>query len=274
MAPIHQLDVPRAVDLATIDTRAPDDVKKDAASERLARLDDELKELQELLWGAHTHAVLLVLQGMDAAGKDGTIKQVMGPLNPQGCQVTGFKVPTGEELAHDYLWRVHQRVPPKGTIGIFNRSHYEEVLVVRVHELVPESEWSCRYDDILAFEAMLARQNTIILKFFLHLSRDEQKQRFLEREQDPSKYWKLAAGDWRERELWDRYREAYQDALGRCAAPHAPWIIVPADQKWYRNLVVAEALAEALRPYRDDWLARLEAVGRKAKEELAGVRRE
>lgn len=269
----YLIDQPTKLDLDDFDTRAPERLDRDEAEAETAKLLDELFELQELLWGARTHSVLVVLQGMDAAGKDGTIKSVMGGLNPQGCTVTGFKVPTEEEREHDYLWRIHKATPRRGTIGIFNRSHYECVLVERVHELAPKDEWRARYDDILQFEAMLARQHTIVRKFFLHISKEEQKERFLEREQSPSKYWKLAAGDWRERELWGDYQKAYADAVGKCAQPAAPWIIVPADQKWYRNLVVAEALVDALRPLRDDWMERLEAIGADAKAELEAYRK-
>lgn len=273
MKPPQPIDHPCRVDLDAIDTRAPAHCDRDDTERRTAELLEELFELQALLWGARTHSVLIVFQGMDAAGKDGVIRKVIAAFNPQGCPVHSFKVPTEEEREHDFLWRIHARTPRLGTVAVFNRSHYEDVLVVRVHGLAPEAEWSARYDDINAFEAMLARQHTIILKFFLHISKNEQEERFLAREQDPTKYWKLSAGDWRERERWDDYRRAYEDAIGRCAAKHAPWIVVPADQKWYRDYVVAAAIAAALRPYRDDWLAALEAIGRQAKAELDAMRR-
>ena len=261
------------IDLKDYPTRAPDKVDRDEAEAETEALLAALFELQQLLWGARTHAVLVVLQGMDAAGKDGTIKSVMGGLNPQGCRVTGFKVPTEEEREHDYLWRIHKATPRRGTIEIFNRSHYECVLVERVHDLTPKDEWQERYDDILQFEKMLARQRTIIRKFFLHISKDEQEERFIEREQEAAKYWKLAAGDWRERELWEDYQEAYADAVGKCGQDDAPWVIVPADQKWYRNLVVAHHLVKALKPLKDDWMEKLEAIGVKAKAELEEYRK-
>ncbi|MGZ6286361.1 MAG: PPK2 family polyphosphate kinase, partial [Ktedonobacterales bacterium] len=189
----------------------------------------------------------------DTSGKDGTIKHVMSHINPVGCHVWSFKVPTAEELSHDFLWRVHQRTPANGMLAIFNRSHYEDVLVARVHKLVPKDVWSKRYDQINHFEQMLALNNTIICKFFLHISKDEQKQRLLAREQDPEKWWKLSLADWQERAYWDAYQDAYADAIGRCSTPWAPWHIIPANKKWYRDFAVARALVERLSPYRQSW---------------------
>jgi PPK2 family polyphosphate:nucleotide phosphotransferase len=183
---------------------------------------------------------------MDTAGKDGTIRNVMTGCNPQGCTVTSFKVPTPEELAHDFLWRVHKAVPGKGQIGIFNRSHYEDVLVVRVHNLVPKSVWSKRYDEINAFENHLTRNGVTILKFFLHISKDEQKRRLLDRLNDPRKQWKVNPGDFEERKLWDDYTAAYEDALSRTSTGHAPWFVIPSDHKWFRNLAVSSIIVDAL----------------------------
>ena len=234
------------VDLAAIDTREDFGLDKDAGQERLAATSERLKDLQDRLWADGSHRVLVVLQGMDTSGKGGTIEHVMGAFAPQGVTVTSFKVPTPTELAHDYLWRVHQRVPGNGEIGIFDRSHYEDVLVVRVREFVPKERWSKRYDHINAFERLLADEGTTILKFFLHISKDEQRERLQARLDDPTKRWKFRLGDLDERKRWDRYQEAYTDALEKCSTDAAPWYVVPADRKWVRNLVVSEILAATL----------------------------
>jgi len=219
---------------------------KQDGEEQVEKNIERMHDLQDVMWAEGKHALLIILQAMDAAGKDGTIEKVMRGINPQGCQVTGFKVPTPEELAHDYLWRVHKVVPRKGYIGIFNRSQYEDVLVVRVHNLVPEAVWQKRYDQINHFEKLLADSGTTILKLFLHISREEQKKRFEARLRDPGKNWKFSMGDVKEREYWDDYLRAYEEALTRCSTPWAPWFIVPADHKWYRNLVVSQAIVEAM----------------------------
>jgi PPK2 family polyphosphate:nucleotide phosphotransferase len=230
---------------------------KDEANARLQNGVAWLAEEQDKLYAQDRWAVLLVFQAMDAAGKDSTIKHVMSGLNPQGCQVTAFKQPSSEELDHDYLWRCMRHVPARGMIGIFNRSYYEEVLVVRVHpeylhaqklapQLVTGRIWKERYADIANFEEYLARNGVVILKFFLHVSREEQKRRFLARLDEPHKNWKFSAGDVKERMLWDRYQEAYEDAIRHTAAKHAPWYVVPADNKWYTRLVVAGAVVAAL----------------------------
>jgi PPK2 family polyphosphate:nucleotide phosphotransferase len=205
---------------------------------------------------------------MDTSGKDGTVKHVMATLNPMGCQAWGFKQPTAEELAHDFLWRVHKRAPPKGVLGIFNRSHYEDVLVVRVHRLVPREVWRGRYERINNFERMLTQEGTVILKFFLHISKDEQKRRLLAREQDPDTAWKLSLADWEERAYWDAYQEAYEDALGKCGTPWAPWRIIPADHKWFRNYTVARTIVERLEPLTHQWIEELRERGRQALQEL------
>jgi PPK2 family polyphosphate:nucleotide phosphotransferase len=265
MAYAYKLTGEHPIKLRDIDPDEDAGLKKAAGEEKLRTLSEELTRLQELLYAAGQHSVLMVLQGLDTSGKDGTIKAVMGPLNSLGCRVASFKVPTAEELAHDFLWRVHRETPAKGEITIFNRSHYEDVLVVRVHKLVSDQVWHARYDHINAFEKLLADANTIVLKFYLHISKQEQEQRLVEREQDATKYWKLSAGDWKERERWDEYTQAYEDALNHCGAPHAPWFIVPANKKWFRNLAVAESLVDALKSYENQWRARLEEIGQKAK---------
>jgi PPK2 family polyphosphate:nucleotide phosphotransferase len=215
--------------------------------ERLAKLNADLEQLQELLYAEHKHKVLIVLQGMDTSGKDGTIRHVFEGVNPQGVRVASFKVPTAIETDHDYLWRVHQQTPGKGEIVIFNRSHYEDVLVVRVHNLVPPEIWKKRYDQIREFEALLVEEGTTILKFFLHIDKDEQKERLIERLQKPEKQWKFNPGDLKERELWEQYIEAYEDALGKTSTEKAPWYIVPANRKWYRNLIIGEVIVDTLK---------------------------
>jgi PPK2 family polyphosphate:nucleotide phosphotransferase len=206
----------------------------------------QLRELQRVLWAEGKHALLIVLQAMDAGGKDGTIRHVFRGVNPQGCSVTGFKVPTEEELAHDYLWRIHKATPRRGYIGIFNRSHYEDVLAVRVHNLVPKAVWSKRYEQINHFERLLAESGTTILKFFLHISKEEQKERFEARLENPAKNWKFSMGDVEKRGYWDDYQRAFEEALSRCSTPWAPWYVIPANHKWYRNLAVSQIIVETL----------------------------
>jgi PPK2 family polyphosphate:nucleotide phosphotransferase len=256
------------VTLGDYDTDCTAGLTQDEAKERLQDLSHELGDLQDMLFAAGQNAVLIVLQGIDTSGKDGTIRHVMSEVNPQGCRVESFKVPTEEELAHDFLWRVHRVVPRRGMMTIFNRSHYEDVVVVRVHNLVPTKMWKQRYEHINNFEQLLVESGTIVLKFFLHISREEQKERLKERERETEKAWKLSAGDWREREHWDEYMQAYEDALSRCSTRHAPWHIVPADKKWFRNLAIAEAIVQTLRPYRDDWERLLVSLAEKKKIEL------
>ncbi len=219
---------------------------KAGAVETADALEARLTSLQERLWAEARHPVLIVLQGIDAAGKDGTIRHVMDAFNPQGCSVVGFKVPTSLELAHDYLWRVHPNTPAKGTISIFNRSHYEDVLVVRVHELVPETVWRPRYRHINEWERMLTDEGTTIIKFFLCIDRDEQRQRLEARRDDPTKSWKFSKTDLAERALWDRYVEAFEECLERTSTSYAPWYLVPANRKWFRNLAVSRIVAETI----------------------------
>ncbi|MEZ5398074.1 MAG: polyphosphate kinase 2 family protein [Bryobacteraceae bacterium] len=219
--------------------------REEAEAETVRNL-ERMSELQEKLWAGRERALLVVLQATDTAGKDSTIRRVMGHLNPQGCEVTGFKVPTEEEREHDFLWRVHKAVPGKGEIGIFNRSHYEDVLVVRVHNLVPEEVWRKRYDQIREFEQLLHQTGTSIRKFFLHIGRDEQKQRLQDRLDDPTKHWKFRIGDLKERALWDEYHKAYEDAMEHTSREKAPWYVIPANRKWFRDLAVSEILVDAL----------------------------
>jgi PPK2 family polyphosphate:nucleotide phosphotransferase len=261
------------VRLEDIPPDPPKGMTKDKAAERFASFSQELFDLQEEMYGARVHSVLVVLQGRDTAGKDGTIKHVVGALNPRGVSVTSFGVPTEVELRHDFLWRVHQRTPELGEFGIFNRSHYEDVLVTRVHQLVPKKTWKARYRHIADFEQMLAEHGMLVLKFFLHISKDEQEDRLLERDEDAKKAWKLDANDWTEREYWDDYTEAYEDAISHTAAEHAPWTVVPANAKWYRNLVVAESIVDALRRHRDDWRQTLERMAVEARARIAESRK-
>lgn len=215
---------------------------KASLEKNLKRLD----QLQYLLYAEKKRALLVVLQGLDAAGKDGTIRHVMSGVNPQGCHVTSFKKPSAEEASHDFLWRIHKAIPPIGDIGIFNRSQYEDVLVVRVHNLVPESDWSRRYDEINDFEKMLRQNHVRILKFFLHISKDEQKRRFQERIDDADKRWKISEDDFKERKFWDEYTAAYEDTLCRCSTAEAPWFVIPSNKKWFRNLAVSHIITETL----------------------------
>jgi PPK2 family polyphosphate:nucleotide phosphotransferase len=219
--------------------------KKDGRAS-LAELKPRLADLQRRLWAEGERGLLVVLQAMDTGGKDGTIRHVFGGVNPQGVHVRGFGVPTEWELDHDYLWRVHQHTPERGAITIFNRSHYEDVLVVRVKDLAPEKRWSKRYGHIRDFERLLADEGTVIVKFFLHISKEEQRERLQARLDDPAKNWKFRRGDLDDRALWDDYMRAYEDAISETSAEHAPWYVVPADRKWYRNLVVSTVLVETL----------------------------
>ncbi|GAC1345113.1 MAG: hypothetical protein NVS2B9_18130 [Myxococcales bacterium] len=262
------------VRLDALSTDPPRKISKDDAKERFAALDAELFELQDLMWGARTHSLLVVLQGRDAAGKDGAVKHVMGGLNPRGVHVTSFGVPSEEELQHDFLWRVHRKVPRAGEVAIFNRSHYEDVLVVRVKSLVPKALWKARYKRIADFEGLLAESGCIVLKFFLHISKKEQEKRLLERESTPASAWKLNIEDWRERDQWSEFTEAYEDAISRCASPQAPWVVVPSDSKWFRNLVIAEQVAAALRPYRKRWLQTLDKIATEKRAGIAAFRKE
>jgi PPK2 family polyphosphate:nucleotide phosphotransferase len=244
----------------------PDD---DVLKEQTTTLLDRLESLQGKLYADGRHSLLVVLQGRDASGKDGTVRKVFGACNPAGCVVTSFKAPTPLELSHDFLWRIHQAVPVKGHIGIFNRSQYEDVLVVRVRDLVPKKVWSKRYEQINAFERTLDAAGTKILKFFLHISHGEQRDRLLERLSDPEKNWKFNAGDLDERALWDDYTKAYRDALRECSTPWAPWYVVPADDNKARNYLIARIVVEALESL-DLQYPKVDRAARKLRRKLRG----
>ncbi len=224
----------------------PEDLRKKKAKSRLEELLLRMQELQNILYAENRRSMLVVLQGRDAAGKDGTIRHVFGPLNPQGVRVRSFKVPSKLEASHDFLWRCHQATPARGEIAVFNRSHYEDVLVVRVHQLVEEWVWRRRYEHINNFEKLLADSGTTILKFYLHIDREEQLQRFRDRLMIPEKNWKISDADYSERPYWDEYTEAFQDLFEKCSTEDAPWFVIPANRKWFRNLVIAEIVVQAM----------------------------
>ncbi|HEX4867719.1 MAG TPA: PPK2 family polyphosphate kinase [Acidimicrobiales bacterium] len=248
-SPLHRVEPGTAVDVAAIDaadtSAAPGD--KDETEEASAQLAERMAELQEVLWARREESVLVVLQGMDTSGKGGTIEHVMGAVNPAGLRVTSFKVPTEPELAHDYLWRIHANVPADGEIAVFDRSHYEDVLVVRVENLVPEDRWRRRYDHINAFEQLLVDEGTTIVKLFLHISKDEQKERLQDRLDEPDKHWKFRVEDLETRSRWGAYQDAFSEAITRTSTEHAPWHIIPADKKWYRNWAAATILVDVLK---------------------------
>jgi PPK2 family polyphosphate:nucleotide phosphotransferase len=234
------------IKLADFDPASTHGIDKAAAGRQLQKNLDRLSVLQYLLYAESRRALLVVLQGIDAGGKDGTIRHVMSGLNPQGVRVTPFKVPEGAEKRHDYLWRIHRALPEFGQIGIFNRSHYEDVLVVRVHDIVPKSVWSKRYAQINDFERMIAENGVRVVKFLLYIDKDEQARRFRSRLEDKTKNWKFSPADLKEREYWDQYMEAYEDMLHKCSPAHAPWYVIPSNKKWFRNLAVSQILCEEL----------------------------
>jgi PPK2 family polyphosphate:nucleotide phosphotransferase len=244
----YRVDAGQAADLAH---RDPSDQSlfnggKKAGKTALTKLNKRLEDLQELFHADSRHRLLVVLQATDSGGKDGTIRSVFDGVNPLGVKVASFKKPTEKELAHDYLWRIHPHVPGNGEITIFNRSHYEDVLVVRVHNLVPELQWRRRYQQIVDFERLLVEEGTTILKFFLHISKDEQRERLQDRVDDPEKHWKFSLADLDERKRWDDYQAAFEEAISRTSTGFAPWYVIPANRKWYRNIVVAKILIETL----------------------------
>ncbi len=236
-----------SIKLAKIDADCTGNFKsRDEAEEQLAKLCKSLEDLQYRMYAEQKRSLLVVLQGRDAAGKDGTIRNVFSAFNPQGCTVTSFKVPTALEAAHDFLWRCHAAVPARGQVAVFNRSHYEDVLVVRVHKLVDKEVWSRRYAHINTFESLLHDNHTHIVKFFLHIDRDEQLERFHKRLEDPAKNWKISDADYSEREVWDDYTTAFEDAMEKCSPKHAPWYVIPSNRKWFRNLAIAQILVDTL----------------------------
>jgi len=246
---LHRVRPNEKISLKDINPNSTGNYKgdKNSAKDDLEKMNLELESLQELLYAEGKHKVLIVVQAMDTGGKDGVIRHVFEGVNPQGVKVASFKVPTASELARDYLWRVHQQVPGNGEITIFNRSHYEDVLVVRVHNLVPKSVWSKRYAQIVDFEKMLADEGTTILKFFLHIDLDEQKERLQARIDDPEKQWKFNPGDLKERALWDKYIAAYEDAINKTSTKEAPWFVIPANKKWYRNIAISRIIIDTLK---------------------------
>jgi PPK2 family polyphosphate:nucleotide phosphotransferase len=218
----------------------------DSVAEEIAKHVQKMRDLQYLLYAENKRSLLIVLQALDAAGKDGTINHVIGGMNPQGARVHGFKGPSSEEAAHDFLWRIHQNTPRKGEVSIFNRSHYEDVLVTRVHNLVPKKVWEKRYELINEFEKNLVENGTHIVKFYLHITKDEQLRRFKQRLDDPARHWKISATDYKEREYWADYTKAFEDALSNCSTKQAPWYVIPANHKWFRNLAVSKIIVETL----------------------------
>jgi PPK2 family polyphosphate:nucleotide phosphotransferase len=242
----HRIRPGDSVDLDDFDPDDTASLDKADTAKKNQKLQHRLGELQELLFAEHAHKILIVLQGMDTSGKDGTIRHVLAEVNPQGVRVVSFKKPTDDELEHDFLWRVHSRVPARGEMVVFNRSHYEDVLIVRVHNLVPDAIWKKRYDQINDFERMLSESGTTILKFFLHISKDEQRKRLQARIDDRTKRWKFQHGDLEERKLWGQYRKAYQDALEKTSTKWAPWYLIPSNAKWYRNHMVGSIIVDAL----------------------------
>lgn len=244
---LKAVDPSASLSLTDKGAKAPQDLPSGDELKRLLKIElERLTDLQSAFYADRRKALLVVLQGRDASGKDGTIRTVFGACNPQGCKITSFKAPTEHELAHDFLWRVHEAVPPKGYIGIFNRSHYEDVLIVRVKNLVPRAVWSRRYRQINDFEQMLSENGVVILKFFLHISRDEQREQFLERLTDPTKNWKFRTGDLDDRALWGDYSRAYRDALRKCSTKWAPWYVVPSNNRTARNYLVTRVINETL----------------------------
>jgi PPK2 family polyphosphate:nucleotide phosphotransferase len=262
------------LDPRKISPQLPEGLDANDGKKELEGLTEDIGRLQELMYSASTHAVLVLFQGMDTSGKDGTIRKVFQRTDPLGCQAVSFKSPTETELAHDFLWRVHAKAPPRGHIGLFNRSHYEDVLIARVRSLVDKQVWEDRYKAINDFEHMLTRNRTIVLKFFLHIDLEEQERRLLAREREVEKSWKLTAQDWRERKLWDAYMAAYADALSLCHTEHAPWTIVPSNKKWYRNLIVARAVHSALKNHEKGWQETLAALSKQRRAEIKKYRQE
>ena len=242
-----RVDGKRSVKLSKMKTDSTDGIRdKDEARELLDKNTAAIDALQYKLYAESKTALLIVMQAMDTGGKDGVIRKVFGPANPQGVRVDSFKQPTAEELAHDYLWRIHRRTPAKGMIGVFNRSHYEDVLVHKVHKLIPDKQLDQRYEQLNDFEKHLSQNGTVIVKFFLHISKDEQKERLQARLDDPDKRWKFSTGDLKEREYWERYVDAYQAVLEKCSRGHAPWYVIPADKKWYRDWAVSSIVLQTL----------------------------
>lgn len=268
----HRIEPGQKVKLKDIDPNENGKLNKEQGESITDQLGAKLRDLQDLMFEADMNSLLVVLQGRDTSGKDGAIRCLAEFMNMQGCSVATFKQPSDEELAHDFLWRVHAHAPAKGHATVFNRSHYEDVIVVRVHDLIPKEQWRKRYVDINNFERLLHDSGTIIVKFYLHISKEEQEERLLEREKEVEKSWKLSVGDWQERELWGKYTDAFEDALEKCSTEEAPWYVVPANHKWFRNLAVVETLVETLKPFRKVWQTKLQQIGKERKAELEEFR--
>jgi PPK2 family polyphosphate:nucleotide phosphotransferase len=272
MAYAHLVKPDSKTRLDDVDAGSHAGLSEEEAMAKLDKLGERMADLQELLFAAKQNSLLIVLQGRDTSGKDGSIRRMLHYCNVQSSRVASFKEPTELEASHDFLWRVHREVPAKGDVVVFNRSHYEDVLVVRVHKLVPKKLWKARYDQINAFEDTLVSSGTILLKFYLHISKGEQEKRLLAREENPDKAFKLSLSDWKERECWDDYTEAFDDALDKCSTKHAPWYIVPANHKWFRDLAITQAVVDALDPYAKDWHDALKDRGKKEKLEIEAYR--
>jgi PPK2 family polyphosphate:nucleotide phosphotransferase len=266
------LDGKKKVKLDRFDPRDTGGLEKEEGLAKLQKLGEEFAELGNLLTFAGQDSLLVVLQGRDASGKDGTIRKVLDFSNMQTAHVHAFKAPSEEEQKHDFLWRVHRVVPPRGHITLFNRSHYEDVLAARVHKIVPKKVWTARYGQINGFEDTLSDSRTILLKFYLHISREEQYERLVERETEPLSAWKLNPNDWRDLTLWDELTEAYEDTLDRCSSPERPWYLVPADRKWFRNLAVIERIVLTLRPHRQRWIDALAELRKKVLPQVRTLR--
>lgn len=264
-----RFDGSQPFNLGEISTLGDPKADRDAGEAELKALVKQIGDLQSILYAADANAVLIVLQGMDTSGKDGVIRAVLDEVDAQGIQVWPFKVPTAEERAHDFLWRHQLHTPATSMIAVFNRSYYEAVLVERVKGIVSEAVVETRYPHINDFELLLTQSRTIVLKFFLYISKEEQAERLLARQQDVKKSWKLSLGDWQEREHWDAYIDAYQRAIAATATEYAPWYVIPSDRKWYRNLAVAQVITETLGPYRERWM---EALQERGERELAILR--
>ncbi len=272
MSYAHIVKPGSSVSLSDLNPSEHGGLAKEESDAKHVELGKEVEKLQELMYAASMNSLLIVLQGMDTSGKDGSIRSILNFVNVQSCRVESFKQPTPPEASHDFLWRIHGKVPANGGMTIFNRSHYEDVLVVRVHQLVPKSVLKDRYDQINEFERLLIDSGTIVVKFFLHISKDEQEARLLAREEDADKSWKLSVSDWSERELWKDYQNAYTEALERCSTEQAPWYVVPANHKWFRDLAIMEALERALKTHKDDWHDHLRKIGTQRKQELEQYR--
>ena len=270
----HILDGRKKAHLSKFDPQDTAGLSKEEALTQVAELGEELTELTNLLAYAGRHSMLVVVQGRDASGKDGALRKVLEFSNVLNSSVVGWKAPSSEELSHDFLWRIHKMVPGKGRLVLFNRSHYEDVIATRVHDLVPESVWRARYKHINRFEELLLSEGTIVLKFYLHISKEEQIQRLFDREEDPRTAWKLNVGDWRELPSWDKTTEAYEDAINHCSSPELPWHLVPADKKWFRNLAIIRRMVTTLRPYREGWQEHLQKLRRTALKEIRDIRGE